>query len=508
MMTDQEGVSRAPLPNRFYLAFALAIVKFKPPDKQLKEHILEIRKFIRNDMRAVSPERFFDSVAFWQSAYKDSEAEQTKLLNRIFELEQRSEGLNCKLRQSQIDMAPGFISTKRKTTDSTENLKDPARPSKKTQQVDLNISQSKESEGNGNSEALENDNGPKLMRQIYNVQRAIRKKQNYKAITISAVDLCKIARTEILEAILYLNSSENSTKPQISQKNKQRDMASVVKAVELSFDLVVQALHRVIGCTDERGHKGQILYHAVCLFEAVMIGLAQHCTAVSMQTESTRTVLRETSNTNKIRAQKPRKAASRKPTLPPKAKRTSMQNEVAQQLVNLLATMALSLDLSRNVDEEVMEGFLFIAIDRVGKILALFTFENHQLPTELCPDLRPPEGLMAMKEEAMTPQAVQLEAKYLITFLDRLLNNGVSDKETLQAEFIQKKKDCFQKTLMQAVFGTSDPLFHPGLTRPATPPSLPSAGRVQGRQEFSEWFTEELWRLVGWDVLNSVTQPL
>ncbi|KAJ5279486.1 hypothetical protein N7478_004858 [Penicillium angulare] len=507
-MTDPEGVSQDQIPNKFHLAFAFAIVKLKPPEKQLKEHILEIRKFIRNDMKAISPERFFDSVAFWQSAYKDSEAEQTKLLNRIFELEQRSEGLNCKLRQSQIDMSPGFISTKRKPTGTTESLKDSVRLSKRAQQVDFNTIQTKESDKNGDSECLENENGPKLMRQIYNVQRAIRKKQNYKAITIGAVCLCKIARTEILEAIIYLNSSENPPKPQIIQKSKKRDMASVVKAVELSFNLAIQAIHRVIGSKDERGHKGQILYYVVCLFEAVMVGLAQHCAAVSRESGSTGTVLQETSNTNKPRTQKPRKAASRKPTLPPKAKKASMQNKDAQQLIDLLTKMALSLDLSRSVDEEVMEGFLFIAIDRVGKILALFTFENHQLPSEVCPDLHLPEGLIAMKEEAMTPQAVQLEAKYLIAFLDRLLNHGVSDTETIQTEFIQKKKECFQKTLVQAVFGTTDPLFHPGLTRPATPPSLSSAGRAPGRQEFSEWFTEELWRLVGWDVLNSVTQPL
>ena len=38
-------------------------------------------------------DKFFDSVSFWQQAYEKSEAEQSKLLDRIFELEQRNEAL-------------------------------------------------------------------------------------------------------------------------------------------------------------------------------------------------------------------------------------------------------------------------------------------------------------------------------------------------------------------------------------------------------------------------------
>ena len=45
-----------------------------------------------------SPEKFFDSVSFWKQAYEKSEAEQSKLQDRIFELEQRNQELAEKLR--------------------------------------------------------------------------------------------------------------------------------------------------------------------------------------------------------------------------------------------------------------------------------------------------------------------------------------------------------------------------------------------------------------------------
>lgn len=43
-----------------------------------------------------SPDKFFDSVSFWRQAYERSEAEQGKLLDRIFELEERNEVLTAK----------------------------------------------------------------------------------------------------------------------------------------------------------------------------------------------------------------------------------------------------------------------------------------------------------------------------------------------------------------------------------------------------------------------------
>lgn len=110
-------------------------------------------------MQTVSPERFFDSVAFWQNAYKDSEAEQTKLLNKIFEMEQRTESLGRKSGQTQNNLNVGLDSTKRKLAASSESLKDEAPPSKRAQQTELKARQYKVGEGNEDSEALENDNG-------------------------------------------------------------------------------------------------------------------------------------------------------------------------------------------------------------------------------------------------------------------------------------------------------------------------------------------------------------
>jgi hypothetical protein len=45
---------------------------------------------------ADAPHKYFESVAFWQQAYERSEAAQSKLLDRIYDLEQRNETLLAK----------------------------------------------------------------------------------------------------------------------------------------------------------------------------------------------------------------------------------------------------------------------------------------------------------------------------------------------------------------------------------------------------------------------------
>jgi hypothetical protein len=182
------------------------------------------------------------------------------------------------------------------------------------------------------------------------------------------------------------------------------------------------------------------------------------------------------------------------------------KNDLSEDLVNLLCNLTTSLDLLREDDQKVVEGVCFVALNRVGKILALYTFDGMELPTDVCPTLQPPGGLAAIREEDLSLDSAQLEAKSLIKFLKRALRGGFSrtfENSDIQARFFGRMKDRFQKTLLQAVFG-DEPLFQEGLKRPATPPPQdPDSERV-GNMTFSEWFTEELWSIIGWDMLNCV----
>ncbi|KAJ5802902.1 uncharacterized protein N7503_005352 [Penicillium pulvis] len=437
-------------PSKTLLAFAIAIVKHKPPDKDVKDYILEIRHFIRHGLPVESSDKFFDSVAFWQKAYGESEAEQAKLLNKVFELEQRTQGLLSKINEAQSASNTFSPSNKRKAS-SSGRLKGLDPPRKKAQSRNSQAQRVKATDNEDDEDSRNENVDPKLMRQLYTVERALQKRYNSKPLTTDAVTLCKIAESEILGAIIRLNTPESQSKIPSNQQNRKPDLTTITKATELSFNLVHQALHKVIGAQGEDYCKGQIIYYLVCLFESTMGSLTQLCTA-SPQTVSS-TVLQETSKGNRKKTQSQGNSQKKKASMISKEKRLKIEKKEAHLLLDLLCTMAMSLDLTRNEDQEVMEGFLFIVINRRG-----------------------------------------------------VLGNQVSDTEIMNSRFILNTKRRLQKTLMQAVFGDDDPLFRGGLVRPATPPALSDNGRSSTRQKFPEWFTEELWRLVGWDLLNFIPE--
>lgn len=70
----------------------------------MADHLQQIRLHIKGSRnQSPSPtssgDKYFDSVAFWKQAYTKAEATQSKLNDRIYELEQRVETLKLKLKQ-------------------------------------------------------------------------------------------------------------------------------------------------------------------------------------------------------------------------------------------------------------------------------------------------------------------------------------------------------------------------------------------------------------------------
>ncbi|KAJ5973466.1 hypothetical protein N7481_010676 [Penicillium waksmanii] len=496
--------------DRAHLALALAIVKDKPPDTEVKDYISRIRNFIKSqkELDMSRPEKFFDSVNFWKSAYEKSEAEHAKLLNAMYDLEQRN--LN--------------LLTKTKLTTSGENTSVPSSTKRKASGVLVPVApsqiNSKRARSNLSKNPSRKDPGAErqdaefthdekrttsFMRQIYNMQRALQKRRNEKNLATNAVILCKEAEHSFLDLIqLEVNSKCQTNSSDLV--TTEQSTSAIFGGVELAFHLAYRALHKINNAGDTPGQgKGQIIYYIVCLFESITVGLTQYCTAISNpRIETEKTDQLQKSATTQVRRSKTEKRAQ---TITQSHIPTKGKDEVAQELTKLLCKMATSLDLTKEDDQKIMEGFLFIVLGRVGKMLALFVFKDIQLPLEACPELKLPEGLASMHQEGLSPDIGKCEASYLVKLLKGLFTNEASstpEYSATKAQFVRGMKDQFQETLLQAVFGMDEPLFQGGLKRPATPPPQDCDGNGGENFSFSEWFTQELWSLVGWDMLNSI----
>lgn len=336
------------------------------------------------------------------------------------------------------------------------------------------------------------------MRQLFVLQRALQKKQPGSYLANEAVLLCKEAEGELLLAVQRQKIAANPTPDSRSDEDEEPTLITVIKSVEMSFCLAHGALRKIENREDNETPKSQIVYYLVCLFESTMTALAQYCADISIRGDQETPGLERTSATAKARRHE-KKRSSR-----------SNQNSkamTAEQLLNLLCTMALALDLTQQDDVKVMEGILYIVLNRMGRLLALFNFEDLQIPAT-CPEMSRPNGLVAMEQEVSSSRSVQLEAKHLISFLERILSRSsilTPENEAAQPQFFNKVKARLQRTLLKAVFGGNEPLFQEGLRSPATPPPQDATSAPLEQVSFSDWLTQELWRLVGWDLLSSMT---
>lgn len=145
-MAPTAETSRLTAPAKLDLALTLAIVQNKPTDEPVKgtfssspsmvrlsykaeltsmspDYILRIRSLIRRlkESNTTIDDKFFDSTRFWQSAFEKSQAEQTKLMDKIFELEQRNQALLTKVHGSPASDIKSPTSTKRKAAGIEEN---------------------------------------------------------------------------------------------------------------------------------------------------------------------------------------------------------------------------------------------------------------------------------------------------------------------------------------------------------------------------------------------------
>lgn len=184
---DQTGKDaspkQCPVPSQAQLALAIAIVNFKPANisvigKQqlgqtkmsvyscrkthselLADHLQQIRLHIkgsRNQSPTSSSDKYFDSVAFWKQAYTKAESTQSKLNDRIYELEQRVETLKLKLKQEDNLCDTPERSKRKGSKDPT--VPDSQRKRKKTNNVSSGVGIGSEAELERLSELIIQEN--------------------------------------------------------------------------------------------------------------------------------------------------------------------------------------------------------------------------------------------------------------------------------------------------------------------------------------------------------------
>ncbi|KAJ8166054.1 hypothetical protein LV155_002570 [Aspergillus fumigatus] len=477
------------MPSQAQLALAMAIVKQKPTGMNVQDYVLQIRKNIKNAEscgRDYLEDRFFDSVSFWQHAYKKSEAEQSRLMDRIYELEQRNEVLITKLQsQNSLSQEVTQVSVKRKANGCLN-----ARKRAKTQ---VNFQSQAFGMVFESSKLVEQpeymeEASASFMRHFYALQRAIQRRPSRSTIVQSSADLCEVAVHEVLTAVCWRGHTTRPSKKPVLQA-KRPHLEQVLHSIKCAFQLILKALEKLAETENDLHGKGQLAYHLIKLYQAIATALEQYCISKSGQISAS-------AGSSKTPKSKPsKKSTSAKPCQGLENPTTTPVDEVASQISRLLGSIAISLNLSYAVHRTLLEGLLCILLTRT------------KLPL--------PQGLQGVKLDDLSLHAMQMEAKHLIWPLERsltLLDTCTSSSSTLGPQdapetmaWLAKVKQQLQGTLLQALFGSDHSVFPHALQQPE-PPDTHELERLQNctqipEQSVPDWFTQEIWRLLGWDLL-------
>lgn len=337
------------------------------------------------------------------------------------------------------------------------------------------------------------------MRRFYTLQKALQKRANCPNIVLAAVGLCKAVEGELLRAVSGRGTGMGPLKTGLPL-TEQPDFAVALYGVEYAFKLLLQAIGKLSSTENAVHDVGQITYHLVCLYDAIMKTLQNHC-----QTKAERKKPNSIF-TKKKPAPKPRKRQTERTVETP----SKPEEEVATQVTCLLGKMALSLDTACIEHQDLLGGFLFILLTRIGKIMCLFIFQDMLRPDlYIDPATLPlPEGLNGADTSDKSLLAARMEAKSLVWLLERtmtLLNPRPPLSDTINhMEFVSKIKERLHDTVFQAVFGPDDPLFQNPLAYPLPPAGLqldslrdPQVPEIPT----SDWFLQELWRLLGHEIM-------
>ncbi|KAA8652588.1 uncharacterized protein ATNIH1004_001493 [Aspergillus tanneri] len=467
-------MDHASVPSPAQLALAVAIVKQKPVDQDIKgkQHIKEVKD---ND-QSYPQEKFFDSVSFWQQAYEKSEAEQSTLLDRIYELERRNEALFSKLRTQEGDLEKDQGSSKRKAPAGKNGAA--TRKRAKTQVFSR-------TNGPSGSGPASNEDG------IGSFEYS------------EEASLCKAASDGVLRAGSQKGTTAGRSK-KVTVRRKEPDVPAVLRSVEHTFKLLSQALEKL---SESEHDSGQVIYHTVNLYESTLNALQQRCRVRSEQAPS------KTKSNKQKQPAKSKRATKNQST----DTQSNAEDEIATQLTRLLYSMTLTFGPSFPLRQTPLEGFLSILLSRVGKLLSLFVFQDLQLQPDLQLDpakLPLPGGLREVDVDEKSLCAAKMEAKQLVWLLERFLalldtvpslsSSLVSQEGGTGSIFVSNIKERLQSTLLQAVFGKS--VGFKNVLQCPVQPEQADLNRFQtsfrtSEQDIPDWFVQEVWRLLGWEIL-------
>lgn len=241
-------------------------------------------------------------------------------------------------------------------------------------------------------------------------------------------------------------------------------------------------------------------------------------------------------------AAKKTRTADAAPAAPGKTPSTSKSKANAQQakstgnlkniptlnsITVLLCSIINQLDAKLDVHKALFEGFAYSTLNKLGAQLYTCVFgqsrgetiEAEIATSHLSDEI---EDAKSPGVEGLEVTKAKLEAPYLIHLLTRLMNaapehmgtivgtkkgkgKAINNKASMKNSLTIIAKDRLQRTLVNCMFGTEGRSEDDEIMDCLKMPILKKGKKVDIPKvkdaEMQDWFKEEVWRLLGWEIL-------
>ncbi|KAF2127020.1 hypothetical protein P153DRAFT_296617 [Dothidotthia symphoricarpi CBS 119687] len=505
-------------PSPAQAALAIAIIRSKPFNIAIRDHVLHLRRQIRRGKPANNEQehcRYLDLVAYWKDECQRAQDECDRLCAINIKLERSNHllsNLTSMIPNPSVDSASA---TSKRKAPSTVVVRVPKR-------AKVSLQKQGEQSAAGAQTTINNDfnfldgmgeDGAKLTEALYTAHAYCR------ATNLDADALCSslvqtasmLGRVICFAAHNYeaLSRQGRKTVETVPLHQDKSDFVIALTVCARTFLSVLVGTSKMVGAGQDTRLPSLVVCELVEMFKTALraIEASAHQTA--------HTVISEPAQSKKGKA---------KPLVD-----TVRESPSARALAHFLISLLGHLDKTDPTHQKIFDGFVYILLERVGKRLYYCTFGRHRSTNveNNIMSLPQPQAATDIAKQSTDTLAVRFEVKALILVLERAMGlaphhmNAHSTKiaktnrlgrtlslktlpTTSRARLSPIAKERLQRTLIACMYGeTAHDEFLDVLTEPVPTMrlgSLQSMAKVDNK-DVEEWYRKEVWRLVGWDVL-------
>lgn len=268
--------------------------------------------------------------------------------------------------------------------------------------------------------------------------------------------------------------------------------------------------------------EGQVIYAYVQMFKKLLQGV-EEASATTIEEGSIERLKMAT------KAASPEKTKAKTKSKEPKQANSFKDQPTVNAITILLCGIVDALDPETPSHKALFEGFAHSTFTKLGGRLYITVFghargvsiEEEIAMCAQAGDTHADSAALGDPAEALEVRQAKLEAPYLIHLLQRIMHAAPShlgsvissktgrpkqanNQGSMKGALAEHAKGRLQNTLVNCMFGTEamseDHPFRECLKMPASLGPLP-VPKVK-EAEVREWFQEEVWRLLGWEILS------